>query len=43
MALENVITTLVLDVIDHDQTQGVVKAIAFADVIELYHRRFPLT
>ena len=28
MALENVITTLVLDVIDHDQTQGVVKAIA---------------
>lgn len=28
MALENVITSLVLDVIDHDQTQGVVKAIA---------------
>lgn len=28
MTLENVITTLVLDVIDHDQTQGVVKAIA---------------
>ena len=28
MALENVITYLVLDVIDHDQTQGVVKAIA---------------
>ena len=28
MALENVITTLALDVIDHDQTQGVVKAIA---------------
>lgn len=28
MALENVITTLVLDVIDRDQTQGVVKAIA---------------
>ena len=28
MALENVITYLVLDVIDHDQTQGVIKAIA---------------
>ncbi len=28
MALENVITSLVLDVIDHDQTQGIVKAIA---------------
>lgn len=28
MALESVITYLVLDVIDHDQTQGVVKAIA---------------